>query len=81
MTGGSLATVYQNFANSPEVQFHWYNNSDLGVAGEHLDLLREIPDRPEETSPLLEGVVILIIPEILRWIGLIELALKLWAKL
>ncbi len=44
-------------------------------------LLREIPERPEETSPLLKGVVILIIPEILLWIGLIELALKLWAKL
>ncbi len=47
------------------------------MTGKHPDLLREIPDRPEETSPLLMGVAILIVPEILVLIGLIELVRKL----
>ena len=43
----------------------------------HFDF-SEIGEQPEETAPLVKGVLIALIPALLCWAGIISAALKFW---
>jgi len=38
----------------------------------------EFLEQPEEAAPFFKGVLIGLIPALLCWVGIIELALKVW---
>jgi hypothetical protein len=65
-------TVHQAHSRIKKTAFSY-----LRMINRHSDPF-EFLEQPEEAAPFFKGVLIGLIPALLCWVGIIELALKFW---
>jgi hypothetical protein len=49
------------------------------MSNRHSDTVKFL-EQPEEAAPFLKGLLIALIPALLCWAGIIEVALKFWRQ-